>query len=163
MKTMIVYASSKGYAADCASRLKEGIKDSVLVDLKKDKHPDLSSSDAVIIGGSIHAGTLQGSVRKFCAAHEDELQRKKLVGLFLCALEEKDIEGYFTKQFPLFIQEKALVKGWFGGRVDLTQHNFFIKMILKKAAGMKESVFAEKPEEVSKFTESFNSLAAQKT
>ncbi len=158
MKTMILYASSKGYAAQCAAELQKQLGgDAELVDLKKQKQPDLSACTSLIIGGSIHASNLQGAVKKFCSAREQELLGKPLVGLFLCAMEEKEVDTYF-QQFPQALRDKASVTGWFGGRIDFSQHSFFVKVLLKKAAGMKESVFAERPEAVQEFARKFREL-----
>jgi len=66
MKTAVVFASSHGTTEKAAEMLKEKLQGEVeLIDLKKNSNPDIEGYDAVIIGGSIHAGSFQGKVKRF--------------------------------------------------------------------------------------------------
>ena len=85
MKTLIVYCSSHGTTEKAVQILSEWMEGEVLaVDLKRDKITfDVRNFDFVIIGGSIHAGSIQGKIEHFIGKHYNELLTKRL-GLFLC-------------------------------------------------------------------------------
>ena len=63
--------SRHGSAEKSARILKEKVDGPVeLVNLKKDKVPNLDQYDTVIIGGSIHRGKVQEKVKRFCRKFE---------------------------------------------------------------------------------------------
>jgi menaquinone-dependent protoporphyrinogen oxidase len=53
-----------------------------LYNLKKNDKPDLGQYDQIIVGGSIHAGMIQKSVKDFCKNHTVELLDKPLRDCF---------------------------------------------------------------------------------
>jgi menaquinone-dependent protoporphyrinogen oxidase len=57
MKTAIIYTSKHGTTAKVAQMIAGRLTDSPvsLIDLKKDKHPDVRSFDGIILGTSIYA------------------------------------------------------------------------------------------------------------
>lgn len=133
MKTAIIYASSHGAAEECARRLKEGLGEGAeLFNLSRERLPDLSAWDRVIIGGSVHAGQVQGKLRRLMKKHAPELAAKPL-GLFLCSLENS--REQFDKIFPEELRSHAAAMGLFGGRLDPEKLNPFFRLIMKKVKG----------------------------
>ena len=87
MKTLITYCTTHGCTEKTATELKQFFGGEVLlVNLKKEPVPDLSSFDRIIVGGSIHAGQIQKKVKDFCTQNIDVLKNKEL-GLFICCME----------------------------------------------------------------------------
>ncbi len=158
MSTLIVYASSKGYTRECALHLQQQISGDVdVADLKKVKHPDLSGYDRVIIGASIHASNLQGSVKRFAQSHEEELLKKQLLAIYICALDDQKWEEYLN-QLPAPITARAQLKEWFGGRIIFSEHFFLLRKFLKKVTGSVEDLHKEQPERVERFIEAYHQL-----
>ena len=142
MKSLIVYCSTHGTTAKAAHLLRKRIEgDVIAINLDKTKlHSDLELFDSVLIGGSIHAGSIQGKIKKFMKEHEDVLRRKNL-GLFLCCMREGQ-EAYtqFENAFPPSLREAAIAKGLFGGEFIFSKMNFFEKIIAKSVSGSTEEI-----------------------
>lgn len=152
MKTLIVFASKHGCAETCAQRLKEALSGEVeMLDLKKRADVSLDPYDAVCIGGSIHAGKVQTSVRKFCAKLLPVLLRKK-IGLFLCCMEEGDTaRKQFEGAYPAALRSHASVSGMFGGEFNFEKMNFIEKALIKKIAKIDGSVSRINTDAISRF------------
>ncbi|HDQ44282.1 MAG TPA: flavodoxin [bacterium] len=153
MKTMIVYQSMHGCTEKCAAKLQAVLPGGAdVVNLKETKKADPQQYDAVIIGGSIHAGRIQGGIKRFCAAHRETLLEKKL-GLFLCCMEEEQAQKQFDENFPEPLRKHAKAQGIFGGEFDFERMNFIARTIVKKVSGMTESVSKISEEAIRKFVE----------
>ena len=138
MKTLVLYATQYGYAADCAAQLKAELAgDVTLVDLGKQSAPELQSYDAVIVGGSIYMGRVQAKVSAFCAAHEGELLQKTL-GLYLCCGLPQNLEQCLETSFPAKLRARAKAVGCFGGELRTARMKPMHKLIanvMQKAGG----------------------------
>ena len=156
MTTLIVYASTHGCARQCVERLAARLDGRVMsVDLKKDSNPDPGNYDAVIVGGSIHAGRVQGKVRRYLAARADLLKAKKL-GLFLCCMEEGEkADQQFRAAFPADLIAHAAATGLFGGAFDFDKMNFLQKVVIKKVSGVTQSVSKIRLDAVDAFADKF--------
>lgn len=134
MKILIAYATKHGCAENCSKELASLLKGEVdLCNLKNDFNAsnDLSSYDAVIIGGSIYAGQIQKKVREFCKEQMDQLTNKRL-GLFICCMFEGDQAAtQLNNSFPKQLLDTAISKQCFGGEFNLEKMNFFEKLIVK--------------------------------
>ena len=157
MSTLIAYATTHGCTEKAAQMLEKLLNDEVsLVNLKKRFRSDLSSFDTIIIGGSIHAGQIQGKVKRFYQKHLDTLKQKRL-GLFLCCMEEGETaQKQFDEAFPAELRDHAAVTGLFGGAFDFDKMNFLYKSIVKKAAGISESVSKIKEDNIHQFAAELN-------
>ena len=83
MKTLIVYDTKHGCTLSAAATLKSLLRDDVtVVHVKERSGIDLNTFDVVIVGGSIHAGRVQGRIKKFCEENLAVLEKKRL-GLYL--------------------------------------------------------------------------------
>jgi menaquinone-dependent protoporphyrinogen oxidase len=89
MKTAIVFASKHGTTAKVAHLIKNGLEyqNTDIYNLKVASKIDVDKYDCVIIGGSIHAGRVQSSLKKFCNKNHSILKSKHL-GLFICCMDD---------------------------------------------------------------------------
>lgn len=130
MATLIAYRTTHGTVLKAAEILSNQLKDEcVIVDIRKDKVPDLKGFETVIIGGSIHMGTIQTSVKHFVRKNQKKLLKRN-VGLFICHYEQGDrAREEFDHAFPENIREHAKAIGLFGGEFNIDKMNFLYKKI----------------------------------
>jgi menaquinone-dependent protoporphyrinogen oxidase len=140
MKTLILFASSHGTTEKVARIIEKKIGEeySQVINLKKNPGTNLNSFDRIIIGGSIHAGSMQGSVKTFCNKHLEILLQKK-VALFMCGLNKPELENEFANAFPSSLRDHASTYKFIGGEYIFDRMNFIEKFLIKKIAGVKES------------------------
>lgn len=157
MKTLIAYESKYGCVKRCAEELREQLKGEVVLIRLSDKMPFiLSEYDQVIIGGSIYMGKIQKEITAFCQRYSTELEHKR-VGLFICGMQEGlEAEQELINVFPKVLLDQAKVKGVFGGAFNLEAMGLINRMIVKKAAGVTESVSKVEHLKISEFAESMN-------
>jgi len=141
MRTAIVYTSNHGTTEKVAQKIKEGLGEekAQLFNLKKNKKFDVSQFDQIIVGGSIHAGQVQKKVKHFLEKNTPELLKKRL-GLFLCCMHEDEAVNQFNREFPEKLRSHAISKKIMGGEFLFEKMNFVEKALIKKIAGVKESV-----------------------
>jgi menaquinone-dependent protoporphyrinogen oxidase len=140
MKTLIIYCSSHGTTEKAVQLVSEWMEGEVLaVDLKRDKITfDVRDYDFVIIGGSIHAGSIQGKIKHFIAKHYEELLTKKM-GLFLCCWHDGETAlEQFDAAFPEELRKMSIANGIFGGEFLVSKMNFIERQIVKKVSGVTE-------------------------
>jgi menaquinone-dependent protoporphyrinogen oxidase len=142
MKTLIAYATRHGCAKRSAELLRERLGGEVsLVDLRDDGDPDPGPFDAVIVGGSIQAGSVQRRVRAYCEKRSAELLGKRL-GLYLCCMYEGEVAAkQLADAFPEALRNHATASGLFGGVLDFEKIGLVARLVVKKVAGVTESVF----------------------
>ena len=161
MKTLILYASRHGCAEKCATELGKQLKgDVTALSIKNAGKIDLADFGTVIVGGSIHAGKIQGAVRRFCEDKTEALKSKRL-GLFLCCMAEgPKAEEQFTASFPPELIGAAAAKGLFGGEFDFDRMNWLEKKIVKKVAKIDSSVTKIKEDNIREFARVLNETSA---
>ena len=118
MRTLIAYRTKYGTTAACARQLAEKIGGEVtVVDLARGRAPDPAQYDVVLVGGSIHAGTIQRQVASFCEKNRAALLSRK-VGVFLCCLytgEEAAIQ--MQSSFPDWLLAHAFARAFPGAEI----------------------------------------------
>ncbi|HOY38497.1 MAG: flavodoxin domain-containing protein [Bacteroidales bacterium] len=141
MKTLIVFMSKHGTTEKAANLLKEqlGNNETDLVNLGKEKTPNIALYDTVIVGGSIHAGSIQKGIKKFCRENKQILLTKK-TGYFISCMEKSKKQQEFEAAFDQELRDKAVALGTFGGEFNFDKMNFFEKAIIKKISGFSSSV-----------------------
>jgi len=151
MSTLIVYATRHGCTEKAVEILKDKLEgDITAVNVKENKNPDLSPFATVIIGGSIHAGQIQGKIKKFCKKSLDILKQKRL-GLFLCCMEDGEkAQAQFDEAYPVELRKHAAA-GLFGGEFNFDMMNFLERAIIKKIAGVTDSVSKMKEDQIKQF------------
>ncbi|KUO49819.1 MAG: flavodoxin [Desulfitibacter sp. BRH_c19] len=159
MNISIVYFSSRGTTEKAARILKEYLDGEVkLVNLRKSNELDITDFDAVIIGGSIHAGSMQGKVQKFIKNNQNLLISKKL-GLFLCCMREgEEAKEQFENAFPKELKDIAIVQGLFGGEFIFSKMNFIERQIVKKVSGVTEDTSTFNENAIKDFANNFTEL-----
>lgn len=160
MKTLIVYCSSHGTTEKAARMISENIEGDVLaVDLKRDKvFFDLKEFDAVIIGGSIHAGEIQKKIKQFMKTHYEDLLKKEL-GLFLCCMRQGDEAiQQFNNAFPQELRKNSFAMGLFGGEFLVSKMNFFERHVIKKVDGVTTDQTMLDIDAIMEFVNRFNSV-----
>lgn len=154
--TLILYATKHGAVQFCAQQLEQQLTDDCeLVECSKHRHLDISAFDKVIIGFSIHAGSIQPCILKFIREHLQELTQKQ-PGLFCSCLskEEQAIE-YFHKSIPPEIIQAAGAIGMFGAIVDYSKMGLIERFIMKRITKKPESYSTINEQAISRFVEQF--------
>ena len=154
MNYLIVYMSRHGTTAKVAAELKEklGAEKTTLVNLEEDEVPSLTEFQTVIIGGSVHAGTIQQELMTFCTRNKRDLLRKRL-GLFMCFMNNdlRDLE--FEDSFTPDLREHAMAKGLFGGEFLFEKMDQLEKESVRKVKGIEDSVSRIDKNAIHKFIE----------
>jgi menaquinone-dependent protoporphyrinogen oxidase len=156
METAIIFATTHGTTEKVAKMIQEqlGPKYTWLYNLKKNDKPDLGKYDQIIVGGSIHAGMIQKSVKDFCKNHTVELLDKPL-GLFLCGMNESEYQAQMEKAFPEILRKHATAMDTMGGEFLFDKMNFFQRLIVQKISGIKNTVSRINMEKISIFASNF--------
>jgi menaquinone-dependent protoporphyrinogen oxidase len=154
MTYLIVYMSRHGTTAKVAAELKEklGTETTTLIDLEKDRVPSLDEFDTVIIGGSVHAGTIQQELMTFCIRNKTELLKMRL-GLFMCFMNNDLQDLEFEDSFPIDLRKHAIAKGFFGGEFLIEKMNALERDAVMKVKGIDESVYRIDKKAIQKFIE----------
>lgn len=158
MKTAILYLSKHGTTLKVAHEIANKLApdQTEIFEFGKDEISDLGSFDQIIIGGSIHAGTVQKRIKKFCERNQNTLLGKKL-GLFLCCAEkEEKAKEQFENAFSENLRNHASATGLLGYEFLLEEMNFFEKAIVKKVAGQSESVHQINHKAIADFASAMN-------
>jgi len=142
MKTAIIYMSKHGSTEKMVEMLKAKLINSEIdvINLKEKKSPDISKYADIIIGGSIHVGTIQKRITKLIEKNMNILLHKK-IALFLCCMyeDEKRIEQ-FNNSFPEDLRNHSSANGLFGGEFVFEKMNFLEKTIVKKVSEYSSTV-----------------------
>lgn len=156
MKTLILYGSTYGYAAQCAGELAAKMGGAEAMDIGKGAPASLDEYDAVILGGSIYMGQVQKKLKEYLEANKSQLIAKKL-GLFLCCGLPENLEQNFAANFPKELLDAAVAREYFGGVLDKSKMSLGHKMITKmmESVNKKEgkSGPAPRPDNIKKLAE----------
>jgi len=129
MKTLILYATKYGAAAEIAQRIAEKLNGADTHNLKN-PIPDLTEYDCIIIGSSVYAGMFRREAKAFFAKTGDTLLQKKL-GLFASALSSDGASKIFAKNVPDNILKSSKSAILLGGIFDPGKANFIERFIIK--------------------------------
>ena len=153
MNYLIIYMSRHGTTAKVAAELKEKLgTETTLVDLEKGLVPSLDEFRTVIIGGSVHGGTIQQELITFCIKNKRELLNKRL-GFFMCFMNNDLQELEFEDSFPIDLRRHAIAKGLVGGEFLFEKMNESEKDVVKKVKGIDESIYRIDTNAIHKFIE----------
>ncbi len=158
--TLIAYSTTLGCTEQCASKLKEDLGEGVeLVRISRRRRFNLQQYEIIIVGGSIHEGMIQRSVRRFCETNLADLLSKQ-VGLFICCMDpDANEKELIERAFPDLLVEHALASGFFGGELNIKKMNLLQKIMTRKAARLQKEpdidiekilAFAHKIQDLSK-------------
>lgn len=138
---LIAYATKEGLTATIAERLRATLVESGHdVRLERVGRQPLTVSpdtDAIIVGGSIHAGKHLPELATFASQNRDRLASlpSALVTVCLTALDDTPEAAAETDKY---VHQFIATTGWqpaqtiaFAGRLAWTQYNFFTRLIMK--------------------------------
>jgi len=152
MKTIILYATKHGAAAEIAKRIETQIDGSVSYDLKQGDSPSLDEFDFVIIGSAVYAGSFRKEAKSFLVENAESLCKKKLA-LFISGMSESDGDEAFKSNVPEAVLQAATVKGSLGGIFDPGKSNFFERLVMKVVTKQSGYVSNVSDEKITKFVE----------
>jgi menaquinone-dependent protoporphyrinogen oxidase len=156
VKTAIIYASKHGTTEKVARLIQQKITDGAeLFFLKEKPQIDLKRFENVIIGASIHAGSIQTEVKHFMEANQTMLLEKNLA-LYLCCMNEAEEKAQFENNYPEALRNHSLCNAIVGGEYLLEKMNFVERYLVKKIAGATESVSKLRYEEIKKVATAIN-------
>lgn len=155
MKGILIYLSKHGTAEKVAQQMQNLLGDEfLLVNLKTTKLPDLSQYDTIVIGGSIHAGSIQKGIQLFCKNNLTLLLQKRL-GLFLCCMYEGEVaKQQFNAAFPNSLIAHAKATAITGGEFIFSEMSWIEKVIVRKIVGVKVSQSKINSEAIASFVTS---------
>lgn len=131
MKTLIAYASKTGTTAKCAQLLAAQLENTDIYNLENGS-PDISDYNLIVIGGSIRAGMLHKSAKKYIKNNCETLKSKK-VAFFICCTDTKRANDFFKANIPKELLEQAVCTDSFGGEMDINKQKGLFKLIAKKS------------------------------
>jgi menaquinone-dependent protoporphyrinogen oxidase len=160
-KALIVYGTRYGATASTSEIIAETLRQEGLevtvVDAKKDKAPNISIFDLIVVGSGIQMGKWTSEPENFIKKHQKELAEKKVALFVSCGganplsegeQRDKEMNDAKTK----YLQDKAaelklnpVALGFFGGCYDFNKMSWFFKRTLSaikpklETAGYKET------------------------
>jgi menaquinone-dependent protoporphyrinogen oxidase len=140
MKTMILFTTKHGSAADCAEILASHLNGDVsVIDLGTQTDVALDDADTVILGSSVYAGKIQPAMTLFMEKHASNLLKKRL-GLWVnCSQKGDEGRAQFNRVYPQQLREHATATGFFGDAVHWETMNFIEKLAMRIIAKTKGS------------------------
>jgi len=90
--------------------------------------------EQVVVGGSI-----QKQVSKFLDRHRPELLERRL-GLYLCCMHDQEAENEFKTAYPEVLRNHTITSKIVSGEFRFDKMHFIEKALVKKIAGVHESV-----------------------
>ena len=140
MKGIIIYATKNGCTEKAVKLLQSKSPEEIkTVNVAREKAPDLSLFDTVILGGPIYVGKILKVLSVYMQQNREVLKRKRLA-LFICAGEQDPaiIEKLLASAFPEELFSCAIMREDFGGELHLDKLSLMTKLILRVVKGIKE-------------------------
>ncbi len=149
MKILMVYESVEGHTRRVAERIKSVLDEAgntvTLVSCKSASPDLLAESDAILLGGSIHAGRHNNKVVRFANDHREALVAKPNAFFLVCLTAKSDAPedqaevANYLKDFEQRSGFSPNRSQAFAGALLYTQYNFLkrglMKYITKKQGG----------------------------
>ncbi len=144
-RVLIVYGTTEGHTAQIADRMAAAIRgEGHEVELHESKElgkqPLTGDFDGVIVGGSVHAGEHQSSVREFVKRNRQLLERVPSA-FFSVSLSAADPDEEASADVQMVVDKFIKETGWQPGRVEtiagalvFTQYNIFLRHLMKLIA-----------------------------
>lgn len=146
MKTIILYATKHGAAAEIAQRIAKLMDEAVIHDLKQAPVPSTDDYDCVIVGTSIYAGSILKEAKSYLIDNIEALSIKKL-GLFISGMSTENEEEVLKASLPNELLKSAAVANILGGIFDPEKAGFFSRLIMRivtKQSGYVNTIKDEK-------------------
>ncbi len=111
-----------------------------IFNLKTTKSIELKDYDTIIIGGSIHIGSIPKKLKQFVANNMTILLKKRVALFIVCMQKDEKRDEQFNNVFPDELREVSVTNGFMGGEFNFDRMNFIEKAIIKKIAGKSTNV-----------------------
>jgi len=152
MKTLILYATKCGAAAEIAKRIAEKIDGAVVHDLKQSEVHDLAGFDCIIVGSSVYAGMFRKEAKMFLSQNAEVLRQRKL-GLFISGMSSGEQQKMFADNVPKDLIESAKATVMPGGIFDPKKAGFIARLIMKAVTKQSGYVDTIDNDKIKKFVE----------
>jgi menaquinone-dependent protoporphyrinogen oxidase len=151
-KFLIVYGSTEGHTARIAQRMAAVLRASghevALEDSRDAQSGGITTAyDGILIGGSVHAGEHQSSLREFVKRNLAAL-RSRPAAFFSVSLSAANNDEESIGETNAMVQKFVRETGWeptriqpIAGALVYTQYNFFIRQLMRliaKSGGREE-------------------------
>jgi len=130
MKTLILYATKHGGAAEVARLIAALFEGSVTFNLKNDDIPSLDEFECIIIGSPVYAGSFLNEAKSYLSANAEKLCKKKL-GIFACGMSKNESNEAFKANIPENVLAATTAVCASGGIFNPEKANFFEKLIIR--------------------------------
>ena len=132
MKTAIIYGTTTGTSRKIAKILASSLEgEAITIPVSKAKDECLLKYDFIIIGGSIHRGRVQSSIKSYVSRNQKTL-RGINYGLYLSCLSETKGEKYLIDSFGEDIVDAAFIADTFGGELNPNEGNIITRQKTKR-------------------------------
>lgn len=129
MKTALIYMSRHGSTEKIVKHIADTLPGNIQIfNLAQEPAPELEEYTGVIIGGSIHYGSIQKEVQLFCKINRRELLKKRL-GLFVCCLLSTRESDQFERAYPLVLRAHCSSSAVFEGDLVYSKLNLLERII----------------------------------
>lgn len=142
VRVLIVYGTTEGHTARVAERMAATIRDEghevEVHDSREVRHTTIDRDfDGMLLGGSVHAGELQSSLREFVRKNREQVERVP-AALFVVSLAAADLDEEAHAELNTVLEKFVQETGWRPRRVEwiagalvYTQYNFFVRHMMK--------------------------------
>lgn len=155
MKTAIIFMSKHGTTEKIANWIKSRLdnQEVVLYNLQNRKPENLDEFEQIIIGGSVHIGSIQNKLKKYITKNLNFLLDKKLAIFLVCMDKTEERNKFLEKAFPAALREKACATVFPGGEFCFEKMNFLEKKMIEKIAGTSQNLSNIDYEALEKFVD----------
>lgn len=132
METAIIYGTKTGTSRKIAKIIASKLEgETVTIPVAKARDTCLLKYDFIIIGGSIHSGRVQSSIKSYVFRNSKTLKGINY-GLYLSCLSETKGEKYLIDSFSKEIVEAAFIADTFGGELNPDEGSYITRQKTKR-------------------------------
>ena len=158
MKALLIYTSKHGTTEKISETICNSSKHEITRNnLKAHKSPDISDYDLIIIGCSIHAGSISMRTKKFIKKNKEKLLTKN-TAIFMTCMNHEVAEKQFNDNFDTEIKEKSIATAYVGGEFLFEKMNKLERAIVKKVSGVDHTVSQIKTDTIQSFINQIDKL-----
>ncbi|MFO8064929.1 MAG: flavodoxin domain-containing protein [Spirochaetia bacterium] len=164
MTVLIAYATKYGTVRRVAEELQQKLSVPCdLADLSATPSPEVERYDVVLVGGSIYAGRIRSSVRKFCDRHREVLTNRR-VGIFIaCLYGEERGKQQLQENFPSWLLAHAFGRYNVGGAVELSRLGLVDRLIMQRVAKVHSDLDNVDREEIDRMVSEVEGVSGEPT
>ena len=141
-RVLIVYSTKEGHTREIAERIARTIHDEgneiQLSDANAARKQSLATFDGILVGGSVHLGAYQASLRDFVKRNREALERIPS-SFFSVSMSAGDSSKESIAEVQTTLDKFFHDTGWhprhvenFAGALLYTRYNFLVRFVLKR-------------------------------